>query len=104
MRRDDAPRGDAPLSTILQSRLERFGEQRFRGGDARQCIGRNPMTAERLRRFAAECEALAAGTRNPSDKEVWKGLAERWLRCAALMEQEETDLRTRRRKGRATIH
>ena len=62
------------------------------------------MGAEHLRRFAAECEAVAHETRNPREKEVWRGLAERWLRCAALLEQEETDLRARRRKDRQTVH
>lgn len=62
------------------------------------------MSVEHLRRFAAECKAVADRTQNPSDKEAWKGLAERWLRCAALMEQEETDLRARRRKDQETVH
>jgi hypothetical protein len=62
------------------------------------------MSVENFQRFAAECEAIAHGTRNPKDKEVWMGLARRWLRCAALMEQDEADARARRRKDRATIH
>jgi hypothetical protein len=62
------------------------------------------MSVEQFQRFAAECEAMANGTRNRKDKEVWMGLAQRWLRCAALMEREEADARARRRKGRQTIH
>lgn len=69
-----------------------------------KCVGGSSMGAEHLRRFAAECEAVAHETRNPREKEVWRGLAERWLRCAALLEQEETDLRARRKKDRQTIH
>ena len=61
------------------------------------------MTAEHFQRFAAECNAMAEGTRNPRDKEVWVGLAQRWLRCAALAEQEEAGARAHRKKGRATI-
>jgi hypothetical protein len=62
------------------------------------------MSVEHFHRFAAECEAMAEGTRNPKDKELWMGLAQRWLRCAALVEQEESDLRARRRRNRETIH
>jgi len=63
------------------------------------------MSVGRLRRFAAECGAMANGTRDPRDKQVWKGLAERWLRCAALIERDESDVRARRnKKGRKTIH
>ena len=63
------------------------------------------MSVGQLRRFAAECEAMAKGTRDPRDKQVWKGLAERWLRCAALIERDESDVRARRnKKGRKTIH
>ena len=69
------------------------------------------MSVGQLRRFAAECEAMTNGTRDPRDKQVWKGLAERWLRCAASIEREEADVRARRRempgrrkKDRGTIH
>lgn len=62
------------------------------------------MSVQHFERFAAECEAMAAGTRNPKDRDVWMRLAQRWLRCAALMEQEEADLRARRRKNRDTVH
>jgi hypothetical protein len=62
------------------------------------------MSIEHFKRFAAECEAIACRTRNPKDKEVWIRLAERWLRCAALMEREEIDAHVRRKKDRKTIH
>jgi hypothetical protein len=62
------------------------------------------MSVEDFQRFAAECETMANSTQNPEDKEVWIGLAQRWLRCAALMEREETDVRARRRKDRKTVH
>ena len=64
------------------------------------------MSVGRLRRFAAECGAMANGTRDhPRDKQVWRGLAERWLRCAALIERDESDVRARRnKKDRKTIH
>jgi hypothetical protein len=62
------------------------------------------MSVEHFQRFAAECEVMACRTRNPEDKEVWTRLAERWRRCAALMEREEADVRARRRAERKTIH
>jgi len=62
------------------------------------------MSVGQLRRFAAECEAMAKGTRDQRDKQVWKGLADRWLRCAALIEREEADVRARPRKERRAIH
>jgi hypothetical protein len=62
------------------------------------------MSIEHLQRFAAECETIACKTRDPEDKELWIRLAERWLRCAALMDREEADMRARRRKNRKTIH
>lgn len=48
---------------------------------------------DRFLRFAAECEVMAKFTRNPQDKAVWNGLAQRWLRCAQLMDQEHTTVR-----------
>ncbi len=62
------------------------------------------MTVEKLQRFAAECEAMANGTRNPKDRDVWTGLAQRWLQCAALVEREESDSYARRRRSREAFH
>lgn len=47
------------------------------------------QTTNQFLKFAAECELMAKGTRNPQEKAVWRGLAQRWLRCAALLEQQE---------------
>jgi hypothetical protein len=44
-------------------------------------------------RFAAECEVMAKFTRNPENKAVWNGLAQRWLRCAELLDREHTNVR-----------
>lgn len=43
---------------------------------------------DRFLRFAAECQVMAKFTRNPKDKAVWNGLAQRWRRCAELVDQE----------------
>ena len=45
-------------------------------------------TADRFLRFAAECEVMAKFTRSQENKAVWTGLAQRWLRCAELIDLE----------------
>jgi hypothetical protein len=47
-------------------------------------------TTDQFLRFAAECEVMAKFTRSPENKAVWNGLAQRWMRCAELMEQEHS--------------
>ena len=42
-----------------------------------------PMTpSEQFLRHAAECELMSKSTPSVDDKEVWKRLAVRWIRCA----------------------
>jgi hypothetical protein len=49
-----------------------------------------PMnTSDRFLRFAAECEVMAKFSRSPENRAVWSGLAERWIRCAKLMDHQE---------------
>jgi hypothetical protein len=60
------------------------------------------MGAERLERFAAECEAMARGARSPKDRAVWKGLAQRWLRCAELVDQYDARPAAERLRRRQT--
>ena len=48
---------------------------------------------DRFLRFAAECEVMAKFTRNPQDKAVWNGIAQRWLRCAELAERHSGDVK-----------
>ena len=52
-------------------------------------------TPVELRKCAAACEILAKLTKDPQSKTVWKGMAERWLLCAKLEEQEAIVLRRR---------
>lgn len=66
--------------------------------------GESSMTVEDFQRFAAECEAMADGTRNQKDKEVWIRLAERWLKCATLAERDESDQRARHGGDLGSIH
>jgi hypothetical protein len=45
---------------------------------------------DRFLRFAAECEVMARVTRSRENKAVWNGLAQRWLRCAEMMDQSHS--------------
>jgi hypothetical protein len=53
-------------------------------------------TSDRFTRFAAECEVMAKFSRGADDKAVWNRLAQRWIRCAELLE-ERHPLEHRRR-------
>jgi len=53
-------------------------------------------TSDRFLRFAAECEVMAKFSRTPEDRAVWSGLAQRWTRCAELVDQQDSDDRSRR--------
>lgn len=46
-------------------------------------------TTDRFLKFAAECEVMAKFTRSPENKAVWSGLAQRWVRCAELMDRDQ---------------
>jgi hypothetical protein len=45
-------------------------------------------TSERFLRFAAECELMAKVTRDRENKTVWRSIAQRWIRCAELVEKQ----------------
>jgi len=45
-------------------------------------------TSEKFLKFAAECEFMAQLTHNPNNKTVWRQMAERWLRCAELIDRQ----------------
>jgi hypothetical protein len=63
-------------------------------------------TSDRFLRFAAECEVMAKFTRSRENKEVWNGLAQRWLKCAELMGQEHSIVHHRgsERRHRTPAH
>ena len=44
--------------------------------------------SERFLKFAAECELMAKATRDRENKTVWRGMAQRWIRCAELVERQ----------------
>jgi len=44
-------------------------------------------TSEKFLRFAAECEVMAKFTRSAESRATWSRLAERWIRCAEMVER-----------------
>ena len=44
-------------------------------------------TSEKFLRFAAECEVMAKFTRSAESKATWSRLAERWIRCAEMVDR-----------------
>jgi hypothetical protein len=53
-------------------------------------------TSDRFLRFAAECEVMAKFSPTPENRAVWSGLAERWIRCAKLMDHQDSESHSRR--------
>jgi hypothetical protein len=60
------------------------------------------MTSDRLVRFAAECEVMAKFTQSPESKVTWNRIAQRWLRCAELLERQDSEREQRRKSARPT--
>ena len=47
------------------------------------------IPSEEFMRHAAECESMAKFSRDPENKKVWRRMAERWIRCAELAQEED---------------
>jgi hypothetical protein len=63
-------------------------------------------TADRFLKFATECQVMAQRAPQRENQQTWNRLAERWLRCAKLIERLDTELRSselRRRKKHLKI-
>jgi hypothetical protein len=45
------------------------------------------VASEVFIRHAAECEYMAKCSRDPQNREVWRLMAERWIRCAELAQR-----------------
>ena len=50
---------------------------------------------EEFRKQADECRRMARVTRDQSDRAMWKRMADRWLVCARLAEDEIAVVRSR---------
>jgi hypothetical protein len=47
------------------------------------------VPAEEFIRHAAECKSMADASRDRENKKVWSRMAERWMRCAELAQQQD---------------
>lgn len=59
------------------------------------------ITSDRFLRFAAECEAMAKFTHSRESRATWNQIAQRWLRCAELMDKNDSNSRHGRKEARA---
>ena len=62
--------------------------------------------ADRFLKFATECRVMANLSPQRENRRVWNRLAERWLRCAKLLEQLDDDVsasQLRRRQNHLKI-
>jgi hypothetical protein len=50
------------------------------------------LPAQEFRAHAEECRRMAESTRSKEDWRVWNEMAERWLLCARLADEEYTAL------------
>jgi len=48
--------------------------------------------SEQFLRHAAECELMSEFTPSRENKEVWKRMAARWIRCAELYDNQSSAL------------
>jgi PerC transcriptional activator len=49
-------------------------------------------TATEFRKHAVDCNRMAKVSKDPETKGVWRRMAERWLLCAKLAEEDEQSL------------
>jgi hypothetical protein len=61
-------------------------------------------TPAQFRKHAADCETMAKVSRDPETKAVWKRMADRWLVCARLADEEDESQRRRKDENRAKPH
>ncbi len=53
-------------------------------------------TSDRFLKFAAECQVMAKFSPSSENRAVWRGLAQRWTRCAELMDHLDLEDHSRR--------
>jgi hypothetical protein len=44
--------------------------------------------SEEFLRHAADCQRMAKFTRDPTSKQTWSRMAERWIRCAEVFKSQ----------------
>jgi len=60
-------------------------------------------TASQFRKHAVDCNKMAKVSDDPETKGTWQRMAERWLLCAKLAEEDEQSV-VRTRAQRASRH
>ena len=53
--------------------------------------------SEEFLRHAADCQQMAKFTRDPTSKETWSRMAERWIRCAEVFKSQRAAARPAKR-------
>ena len=61
-------------------------------------------TPAEFRKHAADCETMAKVSNDPETKAAWKRMAERWLVCAKLAEDQDSFQRRRVEENHAKLH
>jgi len=51
---------------------------------------------EEFLKHAGECEVMAKFTRDPQGRATWRGLADRWRRCAEIAKRQSSLVRPRK--------
>lgn len=57
-----------------------------------------------FRKYAADCETMAKVSKDLETKAVWKRMADRWLVCAKLAEDEDLSLSRQLEEKRSKPH
>ena len=53
--------------------------------------------SEEFLRHAADCQQMAKFTRDPTSKQTWSRMAERWVRCAEVFKSQRVAARPAKR-------
>jgi hypothetical protein len=63
------------------------------------------VPSDEFLRHATECQHMAKFSRDPTNKQIWSRMAERWIRCAELarpLDPQQTSARKRPRRQSAS--
>ncbi len=61
-------------------------------------------TPAEFRKHAADCEKMAKASKDRETKAVWKRMAERWVVCAKLAEDQDSFQRRQVEESRSKPH
>jgi hypothetical protein len=62
------------------------------------------LPAQEFRMHAEECRRSAEATRSKEERQAWSEMADRWLACARLAEEEYAALERHRQAGPGHRH